>query len=489
MEDVLGRGAKDRRIAELEAQVQELQAQLRAALGRIAELEEQLKRNSGNSSQPPSSDKPWNKPERRSAGADKPPRSSGEGGKRRKRGGQPGHPGAQRELVPPDEVDSTEDYFPDSCAGCGAGLPRRKGDTEPRRHQVARLPQIRPTIEDHWCHGVECDGCGHLTYALLPTTVPPSGFCPQLTALVALGTGDLRLSKRSMQLFLATVFKLAVSLGSIAKMERRVSDALAGPVDEARRHVTQQDVLHQDESGWKEGPQGNRKAWLWIARTAWVSVFKIARTRSSAVAKKMLRDFTGILVTDRYPGYLFYDHLLRQLCWAHLLRDFQAFAERKGRSAEIGDELLVLGRQMFKWWHKARDGTITRAAFQKYMRPVQERVGELLRQARQCRNARTKATAREILKLENAMWTFIKTEGVEPTNNFAEQGLRPGVMWRRVSFGTNSAAGSRYVERMLTVTTTLRQQGRGVYEYLCDAVRASFEGNRSPSLLPPSSLA
>jgi transposase len=275
-----------------------------------------------------------------------------------------------------------------------------------------------------------------------------------------------------------------VSVGVIAKMERRVSNALAGPVEEARRHVTKQDVLHQDESGWKEGHKGQRKAWLWIARTALVSVFKIARHRSSEVSKQMLKGFTGILVTDRYSGYLFYETLLRQLCWAHLLRDFQAFAERPGSSAEIGRELLALGRQMFKWWHKVRDGTLSRTTFRTYMRPVRERVGELLRQARRCRNARTQATAGAILKLEAALWTFVDVEGVEPTNNFGEQGIRPAVMWRRVSFGTNSAAGSRYVERMLTVTTTLRQQDRGVYEYLCDAVRASFEGHQPQSLLP-----
>jgi transposase len=319
---------------------------------------------------------------------------------------------------------------------------------------------------------------------MLPVMVPASGFCAQLTALVALCTGDLHLSKRAVQRFLGSVFKLKVSLGAIAKMERRVSDALAGRVEQARRHITEQAVIGQDESGWKEGHKGRRKAWLWIARTPLVTVFKIARSRSSEVAKKMLKGFKGILVTDRYPGYLFYELALRQLCWSHLLRDFQAFAERKGRSAEIGAALLEHGSRMFKWWHKVRDGTMSRAEFQKRMRPVRKKVGQLLRQALRCRNARTRAVAREILKLETALWTFVDHEGVEPTNNFSEQGMRPAVMWRRVSFGTNSAVGSRFVERMLTVTTTLRQQGRGVYEYLCDAVQASFEGRRPLSLLP-----
>ncbi len=475
---MFGRAAR-KRIEELEVEVRELRKL-------VAELQEKLKRNSSNSSQPPSSDKPWNKPERKTAGADKPeaPKGGKAGGKLRKRGGQPGHPGAQRSLVSPDQVDSTENYFPGSCDECGGGLSQREGDVEPRRHQVAVLPEIKPKIEEHRCHGVECDGCGHVTYAILPVTVPPSGFCARATALVALCTGDLHLSKRSVQRFLGTVFNLTVSLGAIPKMERRVSDALAVPVEGARRHVTEQEALYQDESGWKEGHGGRRKAWLWIARTALVTVFKIARHRSSDVAKQMLKGFAGILVTDRYSAYLFYETLLRQLCWSHLLRDFQAFAERKGRSAEIGEELLELGRQMFKWWHKVRDGTITHATFRRYMRPVQDRVGELLREARLCRNARTKATAGEILKLEAALWAFVDIESVEPTNNFAEQGIRPAVMWRRVSFGTNSAAGSRYVERMLTVITTLRQQRRGVYEYLRDAVQASFEGRHPQSLLP-----
>jgi transposase len=474
---MFGRAAK-KRIAELEAEV-------RALRKLVADLQEKLNKNSGNSSQPPSSDKPWNRPERKTAGAEKRGSSNGrsDGGKR-KRGGQPGHPGAQRALVPAEQVDSREDYFPCSCENCGRGLPRREGDAAPRRHQVARLPEIKLKIEEHCCHGVECDDCGHVTYALLPETVPPSGFCAQLTALVALCTGDLHLSKRSVQRFLGTVFKLTVSLGLIAKMEQRVSQALAGPVEEARQHVTKQKELYQDESSWKEGPKGDRKAWLWIARTRFVTVFKIARSRSAEVAKKMLKGFVGVLVTDRYAAYSFYETLLRQLCWSHLLRDFQAFAERKGRSAEIGRELLELGRQMFKWWHKVRDGTMSRATFRRHMLPLEDRVGSLLREAQHCRNARTRATATEILKLEAAMWTFVDIEGVEPTNNFGEQGIRPGVMWRRVSFGTNSARGSRYVERMLSTTTTLRQQGRGVYEYLCDVIRASFDGTKPPSLLP-----
>jgi transposase len=453
---------RDRRIAELEALVRELRQE-------IAELREKLSKNSSNSSRPPSSDRPDNPP---------PHRQTPDSG--RKAGGQPGHQGHQRQRLQPTR---SCDHYPSSCAECGCELSRRS-DVEPHVHQVVEIPEPKPEVTDHRCHGVECPECATVTYAELPVDVPISGFGPRLTATASLLAGAYKLSKRDVQQVLADMFGIDVSLGGVSNMEGRVGEALAQPHEEARQYVVAQKTAYGDETSWSEGNGKDKKAWLWVAATELVTFFKIAPSRAGEVAKEIFEGFVGVLVTDRYTVYSFFESLLRQVCWAHLLRDFEAIAERGGKSGEIGCQLLREGKRMFKWWHKVRDGTLSRQVFEQRMRAVESRVGRLLRQAQQCRNQRTARTATEILKLEEALWTFVHVEGVEPTNNRSERSLRRGVMWRRVSFGTQSTRGSRFVERILTATTTLRQQGRNVLAYLTEAVQAASEGRTAPSLLP-----
>lgn len=471
---MFGRGAKERArlVAELEAKdrrIAELEAEIRALRKLVAELQERLSKNSSNSSRPPSSDRPENAPPRRKPG-----------GSGRKPGGQPGHQGHQRQRLPADE---TRDHYPKACGQCGCDLPRRS-DVDPRVHQVVEIPEPKPRVTDERCHGVECPECAAVTYAELPLDVPISGFGPRLTAMVSLFTGRYKVSKRDVQELLADLFGIDVSLGGVSNMEGHVSDALAQPCEEAREYVVAQKTAYGDETSWSEGNGKAKKAWLWVAATELVTFFKIAPSRAGEVAKEMLAGFVGVLVTDRYTVYSFFEPLLRQLCWAHLMRDFEAIAERGGKSGRVGRQLLREGKRMFKLWHRVRDGTLSRSAFEQRMKAVETRVGRLLRAAQQCRNARTSRTATEILKLEAALWTFAHVPGVEPTNNRSERSLRRGVMWRRVSFGTQSARGSRFVERILTATTTLRQQGRHVLSYLTEAVQAASEGRVCPSLLP-----
>jgi len=139
---------------------------------------------------------------------------------------------------------------------------------------------------------------------------------------------------------------------------------------------------------------------------------------------------------------------------------------------------------MFEWWYRVRDGTLKRSSFRVYISTVRIRIRELLRQGETCAHKRTAGTCKEILKVEPALWTFVRREGVEPTNNAAERALRHGVIWRKTSFGTQSARGSLFVERMMTVVATLRQQNRNVLDYLTDACEAALQGDPPPSLLP-----
>lgn len=458
---MFGRSAKDRRIAELEAEIRELRKL-------VAELQEKLKKNSGNSSKPPSSDPLWAKPKPKS-----------KRNKKRRRGGQPGHAKHERPLVPPEKVTKVVPVKPDRCEGCGA--PIFGDDPEPERHQVFETPKVEPEVTEYQIHTLPCE-CGACTKGTLPEGAPRGAFGPNLVALVCWLTGKFRLSKRGVQELLSDLLRTAVSLGAVSNMERETSAALAEPVEEARAYVREQPVVNADETGWREF---NLKAWLWVAVTPLVAVFQIARSRGGKVAKDLLgAAFAGILASDRWSAYSFVDVLRRQLCWAHLLRDFQAFVERGGSSQRIGESLLACARKMFKWWHKVRDGTMSRDAFQKKMLPVAIEVGELLAQGLRCRNTKTAGTCAHILNLEWALWTFVLTAGVEPTNNLAERIIRAAVLWRRTSFGTQSEAGSRFAERILTATATLKLQDRHVLSYLTEAIDAHRRGVAAPSLLP-----
>lgn len=438
---------------------------------RIVELEERLNQTSRNSSKPPSLDPP-NAPPR----PQRPP--SG-----RKPGGQPGHVGQGRRLQPPEHADRVVDIKPVSCATCGALL--LGDDPHPARHQVTELPRVQPEVTEYRRHALTCLACSATTSAAWPAEMPTGGFGPRAQATVGYLTGRFGVSQRDAEEVLETVFHTPISLGSIPALEAKMSAALAEPVAEAQAYVHQQPVNNVDETSWPEGPQ---RGWLWVNTTPLVTVFLILASRSAEAAKQVLGGVLNkIIGSDRYSAYNWLDPRWRQLCWAHLKRDFQAFVDRGGEAARLGQALLEQVAQMFGLWHRVRDGTLNRADFQAAMQPIQSRVGELLREGAQLAHDKTRRTCANILKLEVALWTFVRVEGVEPTNNGAERPLRRGVVWRRRSFGTQSDAGSRFVERVLTAVTTLRQQKRDVLDYLTEACAAASRGVQPPSLLPDAS--
>lgn len=465
---------RDRRIAELEAEAADLRRQV-ASLQRqivelqrlVAELTEQLKKNSSNSSNPPSTDAPHRKPA--------PPRKrSG-----KKRGGQPGHARAIRPLVPPHKVSEFVDHKPRECRHCGAGLVG--SDPEPGRHQIAELPPIEPTIIEHRLHRLHCSACGHSTRAQLPSIEPRGHFGPRLAAVLSLLSGGYRIGKRGVKQLTADLFGLDISLGMISKLERQTAQALERPVAKLLEHVRSQDV-HVDETGWREN---KRRAWLWVAVAPNATVFRIAPSRSASMAKELLgENFSRVAICDRFRGYLWIENV--QLCWAHLRRDFQAMIDRGGKSRPIGEELLFLSNVLFEWWHRVRDGTMARSTFQRYLIPLRREIRDELERGAHSGCAKTQATCRELLQDELWLWTFARREGIEPTNNAAERALRHAVLWRKSSFGSDSAAGSRFVERVLSVAATCRQQGRHLLDTLTQCLRAWQSGRPPASLLQPS---
>jgi len=381
-----------------------------------------------------------------------------------------------------EEVDEVVVLKPAQCTHCQA--PLSGDDPKPWRHQVFEIPPIKPVVTEYQWHQLVCAGCGEVTRAPWPEGVPSGTYGPRVQATVALCTGAYRLSKRTTQQVMDEVFGVPMSVGTISPLEQATTAAVAAPVEEARTSVHEQAVAHLDETSWR---QGTKRAWLWVAVTSLVTVFVVRLSRGGQVARELLGEhFSGILVTDRYSAYNWYPVRWRQLCWAHLLRDFAAMRDRGGCSAEIGDALLVQAHQMFTWWHRVREGTLQRSTFRSYMTPLRCEVERLLEAGSRCGVPKTAGTCRDILKRRQALWTFVQVAGVEPTNNTAERSIRPGVLWRKGSFGTQSAEGSRFVESMLTVVTTLKQQHRNVLEYLTAACAAALQGEAAPSLLPAS---
>jgi transposase len=305
--------------------------------------------------------------------------------------------------------------------------------------------------------------------------------------MIAICTGKFRMSKRMVRELLADFLGVELSLGSVSNLEQEISASLAAPDKQARAEARKAAVANLDETGWFQGVADGRacRAWLWVGVTALVTVFKIAFSRGDDVAKEMLgKDWRGLLGSDRWSGYLWVPAKLRQLCWSHLQRDFQGFIDRKDAGAALGGRLLALSEQMFAWWHRLRHGALSRATFRRYMAPVRREIISLLREAEACPAPKTAGMAKQILKLQPALFTFVDRAGIEPTNNIAERAIRHGVMYRKTSFGTQSDAGSRFVERILTTIATLRQQKRNVLEFVTAAYQAHLLGIQPPSLLP-----
>jgi len=461
---------RDEEIAALRQVVAQQQESIARLLKRVAELEAQLGQNSSNSGKPHSSDTPEQRSKR--------PKQKGSG---KQRGGQPGHKGHRRELVPPEQVTATLDHFPEACGACGHDLPAVPC-AEPLRHQVTELPVVVPEVTEHRLHDGTCDRCGHVTRAKLPAGVP-QGMCgPRLIALIGLLTGPNRLSRRQAVTLLSEVLGIHLSLGTLSESEQRLSEALAVPVERALEHVCHERVKHVDATGWSQAGQARS---LWTIASTLVTVFAITLDGSREHLRGLLAIVRGILVSDRAPQFRFWAMHMRQICWAHLLRKFVTFSEDKNpKVAQLGEVLLLFGQELFHQWHRVRDGTLSRAAFRRETMALRTCVEQLLQRGVDLGLPEVSGSCANLLKHRQAMWTFIDKAGVEPTNNHAERELRAFVLWRKASFGSQSDRGCRFAERIMTVVHTLRKQRRSVLDFLTTAVAAHLRNAPAPSLLP-----
>lgn len=468
----------ERRRADLECERADRLEKEKAGLeARIRDLEARLATDSTNSSKPPSSDPPHTKRYRRRAKKKEKKRGGA------KRGARPGHEGRGRALAPPERVDAVVDHRPEACRHCGHALAGRADVGTPGRWQLVELPPMRAHITEHRTYARSCPDCGLRTRAPLPTEIRTSHFGPRLAAFATLLMSRFRLSRRKASEFLGELLDVAPpSPGTTQAFVHEASAALLPAYREVRTAVRASEVCGADETAWTLRGESR---WLWAAVTGRAAFFRIGRRRSARQRELLLgRRYAGILTTDRWRAYDAHPPERRQLCWAHLKRNFQQLVERGGAAASTGRWGVAECGRLFGAWQHFAAGDIDRTGLLKALRPIRARFRRLLRCAEASEDRKARAIGRDLTRLWPALWTFLRHAGVEPTNNRTERALRDPVIGRKLSFGSQSGPGLRATERLLTFTHTCRTQGKNLLDHLTASITAYRRGSPPPRLLP-----
>ena len=470
-------------ILELVASVERLTLETARVQERLRKLEEKSRADSTNSSCPPSADPPKTRQQRRAEARAKAKELSAAGGGERKAGAQPGHKGSGRKLLGEEQVDELVDHFPAECRGCGHefGADEQVAGRRFGRHQVAELPPTAVVVTEHRTHRLACPGCKARTSGVLPGDVAGSAFGPRLAAAVVTLTARNRVSRRDMSELARELFGIGMSIGSVDQICQRASAALAGPHETLIAGVLSSPVVNVDETGWRTA--GDPRT-LWTATTERAAIFCVAEDRHRDRLLELIgEDYAGIVGSDRWWAYDHLDPECRQACWAHLKRDFARHADGLAEQHTFGQAGLKLTSCLFTLWH-AFDEHQDRERLGREMATVQAELRNLVERAAR-KSPRTKyhgRFARNLLKLWPALWTFVTVDGVDPTNNSAERSLRGPVISRRLSHGTRTQDGERFVERALSASVTCRLQTRSLFTYLADLLTAHDRGDPLPTL-------
>jgi transposase len=449
---------------------------------RIRRLEGQLRKDSRNSSSPPSGDPPKTRAERRAEARVKAKAWAKREGER-KPGAQAGHKGAGRELLGEDQVDEIVDHYPDACRGCGREFSddERQPSNRFGRHQVAELPPVAVLFCEHRTHHLRCQGCGKRTAGKLPDELAGSPFGSGLQAAVVTLTARNRVSRRDMSELAYDLFGLGVSVGAVDAICQRAAHALAAPHEALVESVLSASAVNVDETGWFTAHDPRT---LWTAVTPWAAIFRVAEDRHRDRLEELIgKDYKGILGSDRWWAYAHIDPESRQACWEHLKRDFHRHSEGLAEQQEFGQAGLALTKRLFKNWHSFEEHQ-DRARLIAEMAPIQTELRALLEHAgRKSKRTRLhRVFANNLLKIWPALFTFVTVEGIEPTNNSAERALRGPVIYRKLSHGTQSKDGERFIERALSASVTSRLQGRSLFAYTRELLAAHARGDPLPTL-------
>jgi transposase len=445
---------------------------------RIRELEKivaKLSENSSNSSRPPSSDPPWRKKE-----------PSREKPSKRKQGGQPGHKGKKRELLPPELVTETHNLFPETCSHCQLPFAQEMQIPSPNpfRHQVTDLPKIVPLTTEYRCHSVLCS-CGHRTVAVLPEEVAQSEFGPGVHALIAYLMAAHRVTRRGITEIMGSIFGISISTGAVCNVAERVSEACVPVVGVIKKYIATAPNLNIDETGWKDR---GKRCYLWTFVALRAVFFLISPSRGAKVLKEVLGEqFAGSITSDDHSAYNSYHKKgIRQLCWPHIIRKLKALKD--GRSSPhaycFARNMLKEVGAIFTLWHAFKASGGSREQLWQKSLPIQERIHDYCEIFLNSTDPLVRTRTKKTLANWDYLFTFLKYEGVEPTNNLAEQKLRPAVQWRKICFGSQSSTGLRFTERLSTVVGTCRINGINPFNFLVELVGNRFSGKHAVPTLP-----
>jgi transposase len=452
--------------AALELRILDLQQSNEELRQRVADLEDRLRSNSSNSSKAPSSD-PYDRPNL------KPRNRSG-----KKPGGQPGHKGYHRQLLPPEEVDRIVRHLPKICVHCQKPLREDQARLQ-GRHQVAELPPRAVIVTEHQSYACRCEHCGGRSVEAIPPSIASRCTGPRLSAALCYLSAYMHGSRRAVEEVAKEVLGCELSLGTVSFREKEMTQALEEPYTQVQQQVRAAPAKNVDETGWKRAGK-----WLWVAATPNAALFHIDRVRSWHGLQNLLGQWVqGVVCSDRYGVY---DHLKlgrRAICWAHLKRDFQKWVDRGGSTVHLGKRGLAITRKVCRLYGRYKGGGMDRAALRRAVIGLRHHMRKLLAWGMNCGVKKAADFCRRLKRHQRAMWTFARVEGIEPTNNHAERMLRPGVIWRKKSFGSHSEGGCRYAERMLTIIHTLRLHHRSAMAYLADALTAYRQGSAIPALV------
>jgi transposase len=423
----------------------------------------------------------------------KPPSSDGPTVQRPKKkpshrnpGGQKGHKGKKRQLLPVEEMDHVYPLYPDRCERCARALKAGQAPepSAPLRHQVFELPEIKPIKTEYQCHELLCS-CGHKTRAPLPQQVAHSNFGPRVHAAIGYLTSVHRITRRGICEILLTLFGIDISLGAACDGVDRISQACEPPTEQIRQHIAKSQALNADETGWKS--KASLK-YLWVFVSSLAVFFYIAPSRGSKILKAVLGEsFSGIITSDDHSAYHKYHKKgIRQLCWAHIIRKLKGLKEVRGSpdAYVFAKKMLKEIGNVFAYWHAFKQGYFAHEELWRATALIRGRIKKLCLHYQNSADNSVRTRARRLLKTWEHLFTFLRYEGVEPTNNRAEQALRPPVQWRKICFGSQSPDGERFTERILTITRTCQMQNRNAFHYLSELMTAYFAGQTLPSLLP-----
>ena len=461
----------------------ELAGSVRQHEDRLKRLEEQARADSRTSSKPPSADPPKSRQQRRAEARERAKELARREGERRKRGGQPGHPGAGRELRPEDQIDEIVDHYPELCAGCERPFAPEQKQPERRfgRHQVAELSPIGVFWAEHRTHQLRCRHCRARTSARLPQEIGGSPFGCRLQAALVTLAAAYRVSRRGITEIARDLFGVTLSSGAADAICQRASEALAGPHLQLQDWVLDQHAVHVDETGWRT--RGDGRA-LWTATTPDAVFLQIATHCNREAFNALIGADDGIAISDRWNGYSHLDPNQRQACWSHLKRDFRKHADGLGDQKPFGEKGVELTSGVFAAWRSFHREHHDRDRLAREIAPIQTELRALLQAAspKRARNRWHRQFANNLLKICPALWTFVTVDGVEPTNNPAERSLPAPVIHRKVSLGSQSEHGERFAERALSAAGTCRLQHRPLFTYLSELITAHNRGAPFPAL-------